>query len=62
MGEVRGNRAVEDAAVAWVMELERQAGRNPVDTRYDSRAPADLESPPRKAKLGISNGASLGLD
>ncbi|MGE4029025.1 MAG: DUF3883 domain-containing protein [Thermoleophilia bacterium] len=45
MSELRSNKAVEDAAIAWVMELERSAGREPVDTRYRG-APADIESPP----------------
>jgi hypothetical protein len=46
VAELRGNKAVEDAAIAYVMERERNAGRQPVDTRY-AGAPADLESPPR---------------
>lgn len=37
-------RAVEDAAIAWVMERpERRAGRSPRDTRHRG-APADIES------------------
>jgi hypothetical protein len=40
------NKAIEDAAIAWVMELERLNGRQPQDTRYRG-APADIESPPR---------------
>ncbi len=36
-------KAKEDAAVAWVIQLERQAGREPRDTRYRG-APADIES------------------
>jgi hypothetical protein len=44
--ELRGNRAIENAAIAWVMDLERGAGREPKDTRYRG-APADIESPPR---------------
>lgn len=43
---LNGNKAVEDAAIAWVMELERLRGREPKDTRYRG-APADIESPPR---------------
>ena len=46
MSELVGNKAVEDAAIAWVMEIERGAGRNPHDTRHRG-APADIESPPR---------------
>jgi hypothetical protein len=37
------NRAKEDAAIAWVLERERGAGRVPRDTRYRG-APADVES------------------
>lgn len=40
------NKAVEQAAIAWVMELEGAIGRQPQDTRYKG-APADIESPPR---------------
>jgi hypothetical protein len=42
-----GNKAVEEAAIRWVMQLERAAGRQPVDRRYDAKFPADIESPPR---------------
>jgi hypothetical protein len=34
------------AAIAWVMDLERKAGRQPVDTRF-AGAPADIASAPR---------------
>jgi hypothetical protein len=34
VAELTSNKAKEDAAVAWVMELERAAGRQPRDTRY----------------------------
>ena len=44
--ELTSNRAVEDAAIAWVMDLERAAGREPRDTRYRG-APGDIESTPR---------------
>ncbi len=44
--EIIGNRAVENAAVAWVIDLERAAGRLPRDTRFQGAA-ADVESPPR---------------
>jgi hypothetical protein len=46
VAELIGNKAIENAAIVWVIELERAAGRNPRDTRY-SGAPADIESPPR---------------
>ena len=41
--ELQGNKAIENAAIAWVMELERAAGREPRDTRHKG-APADVES------------------
>jgi hypothetical protein len=44
--ELRGNKAIEDAAIAHVIEQERIAGRDPIDTRYLGK-PADVESPPR---------------
>jgi hypothetical protein len=40
------NRAKEDAAIAWVLELERRAGRAARDTRYRG-APGDIESAER---------------
>lgn len=46
MTELIGSKPIEDAAIAWVMELERAAGRTPRDTRH-AGAPADIESPPR---------------
>ena len=46
MPRLVGNRAIENAAVAWVMELERRAGRQPQDSRYRG-ATADIESAPR---------------
>lgn len=47
MAPLATNKAKEDAAIAWVMELERANGRQPQDTRYIKGAPADIESPPR---------------
>jgi Domain of unknown function (DUF3883) len=56
------NKAVEDAAIAWVMELERANGRQPQDTRYKG-APADIQSSPRlievKAYGKLARGADL---
>jgi hypothetical protein len=46
MAELAGNKAIEAAAIEWVMELERAAGREPRDTRF-AGAPADVLSPPR---------------
>lgn len=38
-----GNKAIEDAAISFVVDYERRAGRNPRDSRYRGAA-ADLES------------------
>jgi hypothetical protein len=46
VAELRSNKAKEDAAIAYVMDKERAAGREPNDTRYVGK-PADVESPPR---------------
>lgn len=46
-----GSKAIEGAAIAWVMELERQAGRGPVDRRYVKAFAGDIWSPPRTIEL-----------
>lgn len=66
MTELVSNKTVEDAAIAWVMSLERAAGRLPVDTRYRG-APADIESPPRVIEVkacgkGSFRGEPLALE
>jgi hypothetical protein len=61
-----GNRAVETAAIEWVIELERQAGRQASDRRTVRDFPGDIESPPRiievKAVGGDARGADLPLE
>lgn len=61
MPELRGNKAIEDAAIAWVIELERTAGRTPRDTRYRG-APADIESPPRLIEVKAFGRLNRGFD
>jgi len=61
MAELRGNKAIEDAAIAWVLELERAAGRAPRDTRYRG-APADIESPPRLIEVKAFGKSNRGYD
>jgi hypothetical protein len=61
MAELSSNKAVEDAAIAWVMELERRAGREPRDTRH-SGAPADIESPPRLIEIKAFGRTNRGYD
>lgn len=46
-----GNRAIEDAAIEYVMDLERRAGREPVDRRYEAAFAADIWSPPRTIEV-----------
>ncbi len=46
MAELRSNKDVENAAIAWVLEKEVAEGRSPQDVRF-SGAPYDIESPPR---------------
>jgi hypothetical protein len=46
-----GNRAIEDAAIRWVMQLEQAAGRLPVDRRHEPAFPADIDSPPRRIEV-----------
>jgi hypothetical protein len=40
-------RAVEHAAVEFVMAFERAAGRAPLDRRFAAAFSGDIESPPR---------------
>jgi Domain of unknown function (DUF3883) len=56
--ELRGNKAVEDAAIAFVIEREREAGREPIDTRYAGKS-ADLESPPRLIEVKAAGKPSI---
>jgi len=62
MGEVVGGRAIENAAIDWVIGLERAAGRSPVDTRHVAAAPADIESPPRVIEVKAYGGTARGND
>jgi hypothetical protein len=55
-----GNKAIETAAVLWVMELERAAGREPVDRRFEASFPADIESPPRLIEVKAVGGNQRG--
>lgn len=57
---VVGNKAIETAAVLWVMELERSAGREPVDRRFEAPFPADIESPPRLIEVKAVGGDQRG--
>jgi hypothetical protein len=48
--ELVGNRAVEDAAIAFVVEQECRAGRPARDAR-GTGAPGDADSPPRTIEV-----------
>ncbi len=47
MAEIVGNRGVEQAAIDWVMKLERAAGRSPVRRV----SPVDIDSPLRLTEV-----------
>ncbi len=61
MPELTSNKVTEEAAIAWVVQLERQAGRHPRDTRYQG-APADIESPPRLIEVKAFGNTNRGYD
>jgi hypothetical protein len=54
--------SVEDTVVAWVLALERQAGRNPRDVRREPGAPVDVVSPPRLIEVKAFSGSARGQD
>ena len=55
-----GNKAIEGAAIAFVLDLERAAGRVPVDRRYEAAFAADIESPPRIIEVKAVGGSQRG--
>lgn len=57
----RTNKEIEDAAVSWVIEVEKQAGRMAVDTRY-SGAAGDVSSPPRSIEVKAYGGSARGQE
>lgn len=59
--EATSNRAVEDAAIGWVLHLEREAGRVPVDARGTGAA-ADISSPPRMIEVKAYGRSARGED
>jgi hypothetical protein len=61
VAEIRGGKAIENAAIAWVMELERAVVRTPRDTRH-AGAPADIESPPRVIEVKAFGTTNRGFD
>lgn len=61
MPEIVGNHRIEAAAIEWVMQLEREAGRSPADTRHRG-APADIDSPPRLIEVKAYGKSARGSD
>lgn len=59
--ELTTNKAVEGAAVAWVLDLERNAGRDPIDARATGAA-GDVESPPRTIEVKAYGRSARGQD
>lgn len=55
------NRAVESAAIQWVLELEHEAGRDPLDTRGTGAA-GDISSPPRTIEVKAYGRSARGQD
>jgi hypothetical protein len=60
MGVLTSNTAIEDAAIAFVLDLEHSAGRQPVDRRYEAAFPADVQSPPRLIEVKAVGGSQRG--
>ena len=55
------NKEIEDAAVGWVIDVEKQAGRMARDTRYSGGA-ADISSPPRSIEIKAYGGSARGQE
>lgn len=55
-----GNKAIEDAAIAFVIGVERVAGRSPEDRRYEATFAADIESLPRIIEVKAVGGSQRG--
>ncbi|MDE3111510.1 MAG: DUF3883 domain-containing protein [Chloroflexota bacterium] len=53
---IKGNKAIEDAAVEFVIAFERHAGRDPRDTR-NTGAAADIESSGRVIEVKAAAGS-----
>jgi hypothetical protein len=60
MAPLTSNKSVEEAAIAWVFELERAAGREPGDAR--GKSAADIDSPPRLIEVKAFGTSNRGND
>lgn len=60
--EIVGTTAVESAALEFVLDHERRAGREPIDARYVASIPADVVSGDRLIEVKAYSGTSRGND
>jgi hypothetical protein len=61
VGGIVGNRAIESAAIQWIIKLEGAAGRAALDTRGGGGV-ADITSPPRTIEVKAFGGVARGQD
>jgi hypothetical protein len=61
VGAIAGNRAIESAAIQWIITLEEAEGRAAFDTRGGGGA-ADVTSPPRTIEVKAFGGVARGQD
>jgi hypothetical protein len=59
--ELTSNSAVDNTAIAWLLRLERGAGRDAVDTRGTGAA-APVSSPPRLIEVEAYGRSARGQD
>lgn len=59
---LHGPKQIEDAAIAFGMQIERAEGREPVDTRADKAAVADLVSGDRVIEVKAAGATSRGFE
>jgi len=61
VGAIVGNRAIESAAIQWIIKLEAADGRAAFDTRGGGGV-ADITSPPRTIEVKAFGGVARGQD
>ena len=59
--ELTSNKAIEEAAIRLVIELDSAAGRQARDVRYVG-ATVDIESPPRHIEVKAAGRSSRGFE
>lgn len=60
VGELRTNKDIETAAIAWVISKEEAEGRFPKDVRFTG-ASYDVDSPPRAIEVKAFGGSNRGF-